>query len=253
MDEKRLDHALCALGSAPNRTAAQASVKAGLVTVNGKTVTKPGLRIRDGDTVELLALPHDYVSRGGVKLQYALESAAVSVSELTVLDAGSGTGGFTDCLLRLNAEKVYAVDVGKGQLAQSLRDDPRVVVTEQTDIRSLILPQCVDLITADLSFISLTLVIPHLKKFANPMCQAFLLVKPQFETPPSAKNKRGVVKHQQDRERAVERVTLSAEQHGWRVHRIMPSPILGGEGNTEYWLCLDYENNTALPESRQGF
>ncbi|MCL2546731.1 MAG: TlyA family RNA methyltransferase [Oscillospiraceae bacterium] len=232
----RLDVALVQRGVVSSRTVAAEAIAAEFVTVNGAIAHKASMKIVDSDDVQVKALPHNYVGRGGVKLAHALACFGIDVGGRVALDVGASTGGFTDCLLQNGAARVYAVDVGKGQLHKRLRADERVVAMEQTDIRGLALPELVDLIVVDVSFISLTRIIDYLAIYAKSNALALLLVKPQFETSKSRKNKHGVVIDKAVREIAVQSVAQSAEACGWRVLGREISPLAGGDGNIEYFL-----------------
>ena len=201
---ERLDVALVRRGLTSSRTQGRALIEAGQVQVNGATVRKPGARVREADAITLLSRPR-YVSRGGQKLEAALRHFDLSVAGRTALDVGASTGGFTDCLLQHGAAKVYAVDVGRSQLAPALRADPRVQAMEQTDIRTLsALPERVDLIVVDVSFISLRLILPHLPRFLKPDAPGVVaLVKPQFEAGPGRTNRRGVLTDERLRRQVV--------------------------------------------------
>ncbi|RME50703.1 MAG: TlyA family RNA methyltransferase [Caldilineae bacterium] len=236
---ERLDVALVRRGLTPSRTQGRALIEAGQVQVNGVTVRKPGARVRKADTITLRSRPR-YVGRGGQKMEAALRRFALSVAGRTVLDVGASTGGFTDCLLQHGAARVYAVDVGRRQLAPSLRADPRVQAMEQTDIRTLsALPEKVDLIVVDVSFISLRLILPHLPRFLKPDALGVVaLVKPQFEAGPGRTNRRGVLTDERLRRQVVAGLLEWATRHGWRVLGECPSPIPGGAGNVEFLVHL---------------
>ncbi|MCS7195730.1 MAG: TlyA family RNA methyltransferase [Aquificaceae bacterium] len=233
----RLDLYLLERGYAPTREKAQAMIMAGLVLVEGKPVDKPGTRIREGQRVEVRE-PPKYVSRGGYKLEGALKRFNLSPEGLIALDVGSSTGGFTQCLLLHGARKVYAVDVGRGQMDQKLREDPRVVLYEETDVRELReeqVPEKVDLITVDVSFISLKKVIPHVLKFLREGGILLLLVKPQFEVGPE-KVRKGIVKSAEDKERAILQVIHLLESEGFRIGGVMKAKPKGVKGNEEFFL-----------------
>lgn len=185
----RLDQYLVERGLVSTREKAQAMIMAGLVYVDGKPVTKAGTRVKEGQRVEVRE-PPKYVSRGGYKLEWAINRFGLDVRDMVAIDVGSSTGGFTQCLLMFGAEKVYAVDVGRGQMDPKLRSDPRVILYEDTDARELTdkhIPEPVDLITVDVSFISVTKIIPHVVKFLKEEGILLVLVKPQFEVGPEGK------------------------------------------------------------------
>ncbi len=235
----RLDVALAQRGLVESRERAQQLIKASRVQVNGRVVTKSSVKVVDDDDIVLLS-PWRYVSRGGEKLEAALKEFNVNVRGLTVLDVGSSTGGFTDCLLQHGAAKVYCVDVGRDQLAPRLRDDARVRVLEGTDIRALPqLPELVDLAVVDVSFISLRLVLPAIRKFLkSDSSRMIVLLKPQFEAGPHRTTKRGVIKDPKVREKVVADFQAWAARNEWKAQGVITSPILGKEGNVEYLVDL---------------
>lgn len=235
----RLDQRLVDLGLAPSRTRAQGLILAGLVRVSGRPATKAGTAVNLDDHVEVLGPEHPYVSRGGVKLEGALKHFTLDVTGLNCLDAGASTGGFSDCLLQAGAVRVTAVDVGYGQLAHKLRIDPRVTVIERANIRSLppeIAPGPFDLITADLSFISLTLVLPALIARLKPGALMLLLVKPQFEAGRDQVGAGGVVRDAAVRQGAVDKVAAAMLGLGLEVLGQCLSPLPGPAGNVEFFL-----------------
>ncbi|MDD3926260.1 MAG: TlyA family RNA methyltransferase [bacterium] len=237
----RLDVLLLERGLVPSREVARSEIMAGNVLVDEVKVHKAGHQVKRDAAIRLLSEPRRYVSRGGYKLEKALDYFSIDVTGLTVLDAGASTGGFTDCLLQLGAARVYAVDVGYGQLAWSLRNDPRVVVRERTNIRHLTvdsLGEPVDLVTADLAFISLTKVVKTLSSLGKPGAVYLFLVKPQFEVGPADVGKHGVVRSFEAHARAVENVIAAAGDAGLTATGLTFSPIKGPEGNIEYLLRL---------------
>ena len=221
-----------------SRTEATTLIQSGQIKVNGVILQKPSVDIKDTDVVEILSLS-PFVSRGGEKLAGALDQFNINVTDLTAIDIGSSTGGFTDCLLKRRARQVYAVDVGTAQLAESLRTDSRVVIMEQTDIRKLdkIDPQ-ISLAVIDVSFIPLSLILPDIYKLLSSGATVVALVKPQFEVTREQRNKQGVVKKEEDQKAALEKVKKIATDLGFTVKGEMESPLLGGEGNREYLLYL---------------
>ncbi len=236
----RLDHWLVLHNLAASRAQAQALILAGRVLVNGAPVTKAGALVPQEAVVTLKEAP-PYVSRGGEKLAPALDHFGVEVAGLVCLDAGASTGGFTDVLLQRGAARVYAVDVGVGQLDPRLRRDPRVVVRERTNIRHLTpddVPEPLDLITLDLSFISLTLVLPVVVRFLKPGGRLLALVKPQFEVGRGQVGKGGVVRDPELQRQAVEKVAACARGLGLQVSAAFPAPLKGPKGNQEYFLHL---------------
>ncbi|MBP0955078.1 MAG: TlyA family RNA methyltransferase [Oscillospiraceae bacterium] len=241
----RLDQYLVAKGFAGGRDAAKRLIADGEVTVNGTDNVKPSLEISDDDTISVLNTLR-YVSRGGLKLEKALEVFGIDVTGLCCLDIGASTGGFTDCLLQHGARYVYAVDVGHGQLAPSLRTDKRVKCTEGYNIRNAApddFDTPIDFICTDVSFISLKLVIPVVKLLLSPGGKAVLLIKPQFECGKKDIGKGGIVRDKKVQTRVTEEIRQCALDSGFDVAGLIPSPISGGSGNTEYLIALDNKNN----------
>ncbi len=239
--KSRLDQLLVARGLAVSRAQAQGLILAGRVLVAGKVVDKAGTQVPEDAAVLLKAPGSPYVSRGGEKLAAALVRFGVSPRGKVALDAGASTGGFTDVLLAGGAKKVYAVDVGYGQLDVTLRQDPRVVVLERRNLRLLTrddLPESVDLATLDLSFISLTLVLPKVLEFLKPGGEVLALVKPQFEVGKGKVGKGGVVRDPGLQQEAVARVAAAAQELGFQANPPFASPLKGPKGNQEYFLYL---------------
>jgi 23S rRNA (cytidine1920-2'-O)/16S rRNA (cytidine1409-2'-O)-methyltransferase len=225
---------------AATRSRARDLIRRGCVKVDGEIAHKAGQEVADTAAIEVAEGALPYVSRGGLKLKAALDAFNLSAAGCTAVDIGASAGGFTDALLQAGAVRVYAVDVGRGQLNQSLRRDPRIVNLEGCDARRLTaaeIPEPVAAIVADVSFISLTKVLPAVLRLAAPGAWLVALLKPQFELEPAAIGKRGIVKDQSARDRAVSKVRewLRA-QLGWRVLGVIPSPILGGSGNQEFLI-----------------
>jgi 23S rRNA (cytidine1920-2'-O)/16S rRNA (cytidine1409-2'-O)-methyltransferase len=240
---ERIDVLLVARGLAESRTKAQALVMAGAVVAGEARVDKPGALVDPEVPIRLKedAAPQKYVSRGALKLEKALEVFPVDPAGKTCADLGASTGGFTDLLLQRGAAKVYAVDVGYGQLHAKLRGDPRVVVRERENARALTaaaLGERVDLVTADLSFISLRLVLPAMKDLLRPGGTAVLLVKPQFEVGKGEVGKGGVVRDDAKRRAALDAVAAAAAALGFEVLGHVESPIQGPAGNREWLLAL---------------
>ena len=225
---------------ADSRARAQDAVLAGRVLVSGAPATKPDRLVLDSEPIELAGPPPKYVSRGGDKLEAALIEFGIDVRGKRCLDVGSSTGGFTDCLLQHGAVEVVALDVGRGQLAWSLRTDERVVVLERTDVRDASPERVgdVDLVTADVSFISLRTVLPAIARLA-PAADVVALVKPQFEVGKRNVPKGGVVLDPVLHTRAVADVVTTAEACGYRCRGAMPSPITGTHGNQEFLVYLE--------------
>ena len=239
--KRRLDQVLAERGLADSRAKAQALVMAGLVFVEGRRADKPGALVADDAAIEVRGKPHPYVSRGGVKLAHALDRFAVDPAGKVCLDVGASTGGFTDVLLKRGAARVYAVDVGHGQLDWSLRNDKRVVVLEKTNARYLSreqVPEPVDLIVCDASFIGLETVLPAPLALAAERADLVALVKQQFEVGPERVGKGGVVRDAAARRAACERIRSWLDaQPGWRVLGLAESPIRGADGNVEYLIA----------------
>jgi 23S rRNA (cytidine1920-2'-O)/16S rRNA (cytidine1409-2'-O)-methyltransferase len=237
--KRRLDQRLVAEGLVPSRARAADLIRRGCVTVTGATVLKPGALVADDAPIVVAAGAGDGVSRGALKLEAALHDFGFDPVGRVALDIGASTGGFTEVLLAEGAAKVYAVDVGRGQLHERLRADPRVVSLEATDARNLdaaLIPEPVGTIVADVSFISLTQALPAALKRAAPGAWLVALVKPQFEAGREAVGKGGIVRKAEDRERAVVRVRDFLEGEGWIVLGVIPSPIEGGSGNVEFLI-----------------
>ena len=237
--KKRLDITLLDKQLVPTRQRAQALILAGRVLVNQEPITKPGIRISEGDTIVIKGTDMPYVSRGGIKLAEALTQFNIDVAGRYCMDVGASTGGFTDCLLQNGAAHVISVDVGYGQLAWKLRQDPGVTILERTNIRYLTVeavPFPVGIAVIDVSFISLKIVVPAVRKFLKPHATVITLIKPQFEVGRNRIGKGGVVKSPL----LHEEVTLSLSQFfetiGFQVYGILPSPITGPKGNKEF-LC----------------
>ncbi|MBI2153478.1 MAG: TlyA family RNA methyltransferase [Candidatus Rokubacteria bacterium] len=246
---ERLDRLLVARGLAPSREQAARLILAGRVFVDARRVDKAGRQVDVGAAVEVKARP-PYVSRGGEKLAHALDAFGISVAGRTCLDVGASTGGFTHCLLSRGAARVYAVDVGRGQLDAGLRADPRVMLMEKTNARTLIaaaFPVEPDLATVDVAFISLEKVLPAVMGvLANPG-EAVLLVKPQFEVGRGLVGKGGVVRDPVRHRAVLGRLARFAILHGWHVLGLAASPLTGPKGNREFFLYLSRGGRT-VPE-----
>ena len=233
----RLDRLLVERGLAESREKAQALIMAGEVLVNGQKAAKPGHSVDEESKLEVLARP-PYVSRGGLKLAAALERFHIDVAGKICLDIGASTGGFTDALLQAGAARVHAVDVGAGQLAWSLRNDPRVVLHEGVNARELsseVVSEPVDLIVCDVSFISVTLILPAAVPLLRSGGQMVILIKPQFEVGKGQVGKGGIVRDPGLHRTACDRVEQAVREFGFTTE-IMDSPILGAEGNKEFLL-----------------
>jgi len=251
---KRADLLLVDRGLAESREQAQTLIAEGLVFSRAGRVLKASSILPGTDPLEVRGnLP--YVSRGGLKLAYALDTFKLTVDGFTVLDVGASTGGFTDCLLQRGAERVYAIDVGHGQLAYKLRQDSRVAVIEKLNARNPFeLPEAVDLITIDVSFISLTMVIPSALQHLKEGSYVAALVKPQFEARREEVGKGGVIKDPKIHAAVLSRTINWAINAGLRVRNLCPSPILGDAGNREFFLLLQKpaKNSTSLPPYEGG-
>jgi 23S rRNA (cytidine1920-2'-O)/16S rRNA (cytidine1409-2'-O)-methyltransferase len=236
---QRADLALVAQGLAESRTRAQALILAGNVFVGDRRVAKAGDLIAEEAVLSVKGRDHPWVSRGGVKLAHGLEHFGFDVTGAVGLDVGSSTGGFTDVLLTKGASKVYAIDVGTNQLAWKLRSDPRVIVHEQTNARSLtseIIPEPVDIVVCDASFIALAKVLDAALDLARPGAALVALVKPQFEAGRGEVGKGGVVRDPVIHQRVCDAAAAGVAAKGWAVSGIETSPITGPEGNVEFLL-----------------
>lgn len=223
-----------------SRERARSLIMAGNVLVDGVAVTKAGSLINTDSLIEIKEeMP--YVSRGGLKLEAALDHFRIDLIGMTVMDAGASTGGFTDCMLKRGAVRVYAVDVGYGQLSWQLRNDPRVTVIERTNIRKLprdTINEELDFATIDVSFISLLKVLPKVKEFLKKGGEVLALIKPQFEVGKGEVDKGGVIRSEEKRRRAVTKVEEGVESMGFIVLGIFESPVKGQKGNIEYFIHM---------------
>ncbi len=241
MTKKRLDVLLVERELAETRQRAQALILAGEVQVNGNVVSKAGTPVVDDATITVRA-PLKYVSRGGLKLEGALDTFKVDPTNLICSDIGASTGGFTDCLLQRGAARVYAIDVGYGQLAWKIRNDSHVVVMDRINIRTLDrLPEPVDLATIDVSFISLLLVLPVAKRLLKSSGQVIALVKPQFEAGREQVGKGGIVRDVRVHRAVLEKIASYALENEWCVRGVCRSPISGADGNVEFFIHLSNE------------
>jgi 23S rRNA (cytidine1920-2'-O)/16S rRNA (cytidine1409-2'-O)-methyltransferase len=245
--KERIDVALVAHGLCDSREKAARLLLAGAVTVDGKRVDKPGILVAPGADLRVTARPK-FVSRGGDKLMHALEAFAVSPKGRVCIDVGASTGGFTHCLLEAGASRVYAVDVGQGQLDASLRADGRVVVMEKTNARQLpadAFPDPPGLATLDVSFISLEKVLPSVFTVLTPDGEAVALVKPQFEIGKGLVGKGGVVRDAAHHRMVISRVARFCVLRGWHVRGVTASPLRGPKGNREFFLHLTRAGRTS--------
>jgi 23S rRNA (cytidine1920-2'-O)/16S rRNA (cytidine1409-2'-O)-methyltransferase len=235
----RLDRLLVDRAVVESRERGQALILAGQVLINGRKEDKAGALVPGDAEVRILGEVLPYVSRGGLKLEAALHEFNVSVAGLTALDIGASTGGFTDCLLQHGASRVYAVDVGYGQMAWKLRQDERVVVIERANIRNLdpaLIPGPADIVVIDVSFISLEKVVPAAVKFLKPAAEMIALIKPQFEVGREQVGKGGIVRDAGARDAAVRRIEDFVRTQDFEIAGLMPSPITGQDGNKEFLL-----------------
>ena len=249
MKGKRLDQRLTELGLAESREKAKATIMSGRVYVNGQKSDKPGAPVTDDADIEVRGAACPYVSRGGFKLAKALESFGIAPEGWVCIDCGASTGGFTDVLLKNGAAKVYAVDVGYGQLAWSLRTDGRVVVMERTNARGLtpdMFPERMDMAVMDLSFISIRLVLPAVRVLVKDGGRCVCLIKPQFEAGKADVGKKGVVRDRAVHERVLREMTEFFPTAGWKLTGLDYSPIRGPEGNIEYLACLSAEEGPGV-------
>ena len=233
----RADAALAARGLAASREKARQLIEAGLATVNGVVIPKPATRVRDEDALAVLGEVCPYVSRGGFKLKKALQAFGVNVTGMVCMDIGASTGGFTDVLLQSGARRVYAIDVGTGQLDAKLASDPRVTVMEHVNARTLtanMFPVRPTLAVMDVSFISIRLILPAALSVLGEGGRMVTLVKPQFEAGRQAVGKRGIVSDPQAHRQVLRDLVAFAPTLGWRVAALDFSPIAGGDGNIEF-------------------
>lgn len=246
MPKQRLDLLLVARGLAESRTKAQALIMAGLVYHGEQKLDKAGAEFADDIELNVRGREHPWVSRGGMKLAHALEHFKIKPTQCVAMDVGASTGGFTDVLLANGAAKVYAVDVGHGQLDVKLRNDPRVVVMEETNARH-ITPECIpeplDLIVCDASFISLKKVLPAALALTKPNAVLLTLIKPQFEVGKAEVSRgKGVIRDPQLHQQVCDDIRAWVSGEGWNVIGITESPITGPKGNVEFLLCACKEN-----------
>jgi len=242
----RLDVALTEQGLAPSREKAKAVIMAGQVYVNNQKVDKPGTEIKPEDTVEVRGNTLKYVSRGGLKLEKAMQVFPITLDGKICMDVGASTGGFTDCMLQNGAVKVYSIDVGYGQLAWKLRCDERVVNLERTNFRYVTaeqVPDAIDFASVDVSFISLSHILPVLHTLLKADGQAVCLIKPQFEAGKEKVGKKGVVRDTAVHVEVVDRIIKLALENGYAVKGLDFSPVKGPEGNIEYLIYLQKSEN----------
>ena len=252
MEKNRLDLILYNKGLFESREKAKAAIMSGIVFVDGERADKPGTIYKEDCAIEIKGKTIPYVSRGGLKLEKAITEFNIDLTDLACVDVGASTGGFTDVMLKNGAKKVYSVDVGYGQLAWELRNDPRVICMERTNFRYITKEQIsepLDFGSADVSFISLKLILPPLKALLKPDGKVVCLVKPQFEAGRSKVGKKGVVRDPKVHEEVIDSIIPFAEGLGFSVADLSFSPITGPEGNIEYLLYLingDIEKKTEI-------
>lgn len=248
----RLDVAVFEQGYAPSREKAKALIMAGIVYVNNQKVDKAGFELKEGDVLEVRGKTLQYVSRGGLKLEKAMQEFPITLEGKICMDVGASTGGFTDCMLQNGAVKVYSVDVGYGQLAWKLRIDERVVNLERTNFRYATreqIPDEIDFASVDVSFISLKHILPNLNTLLAPDGQAVCLIKPQFEAGKEKVGKKGVVRDLNVHLEVVENVINLAVENGFSVMGLQFSPIKGPEGNIEYLIYLNKSSTPIVSEN----
>lgn len=247
-EKQRLDKLMVERGLCPSRERAQALIMAGQVVVGDHAVTKAGQQVAADVELRIKGEVLPYVSRGGLKLRKALDEFGIDVSGVLALDVGASTGGFTDCLLQAGARRVFAVDVGYGQLAWKLQQDPRVVSMEKTNIRNLLpeqLDEVPELAVIDASFISLSKVLPATVALLKPAARVIALIKPQFEVGKGEVGKGGIVRDPAAHDKVIEAVRQTAAAMGLSVGGLCESPITGADGNREFLILLN------LPEARE--
>ncbi len=252
MGKKRLDLLVTERGLAPSREKAKALIMAGAVYADNQKADKPGDLFREDCRLEVRGGNQKYVSRGGLKLEKAMTCFGLDLAGLICMDVGASTGGFTDCMLQNGAQRVYAVDVGYGQLAWSLRQDPRVISLERTNARYLSreqVPEEIGFFSVDVSFISLTLVLPAIRALLVPKGRGVCLIKPQFEAGREKVGKKGVIRDRQVHREVIEKIESFALENGFSVLGLDFSPVKGPEGNIEYLIFLERSQS---PEPAQG-
>ena len=242
--KKRLDVLLVERGFAETRTKAQAIIMSGLVYVAGQKADKPGMSFDETCELEVRGATCPYVSRGGLKLEKALRDFGVKPEGYVCSDSGASTGGFTDCLLQQGARKVFAIDVGYGQLDWKIRSDPRVVVMERTNVRYVTpeqLGEPLDLSVVDVSFISLRIVLPVIRTFLKPTGQVVCLIKPQFEAGKDKVGKKGVVREPETHKEVLDNFVALTQEIGFKILGLTFSPVKGPEGNIEFLAHLSLD------------
>lgn len=240
-NKDRLDKIMVEKGMVKSRERAKALIMAGKVFVDGQNALKAGALVNTGSDIVLKENDIPFVSRGGAKLAAALDFFQIAIENSIIMDIGSSTGGFTDCVLKKNAKRVYAIDVGYGQLDWSLRNDPRVVLLEKTNIRYLdkrSVPDMIDLALIDVSFISLLKVLPKSIEFLREKGEVLALIKPQFEVGKELVEKGGIIRDRSKRMAAVEKISTASVEFGFENLGLFESPVHGQKGNIEYFIHL---------------
>ncbi len=255
--KKRLDILLTEQGLAESRERAKGLIMAGVVYADNQKADKPGDLYPENISLEVRGKGLPYVSRGGLKLEKAMKEFSLDLAGLVCMDIGASTGGFTDCMLQNGAKKVYAVDVGYGQLAWKLRTDERVINLERTNARYLTeeqIPEKIDFFSADVSFISLTLILPALRPLLAEHGRAVCLIKPQFEAGREGVGKKGVVRDKAVHREVIEKIVRFAPENGYSVLGLTFSPVKGPEGNIEYLIYLERSDAPVVsPETADAF
>ena len=247
--KKRIDVLLFEKGLAPSREKAKTMIMAGIVYVNNQKFDKPGDTVDEDAQIEVRGSTLKYVSRGGLKLEKAMQLFPITLDGKVCMDVGASTGGFTDCMLQNGASRVYSVDVGYGQLAWQLRQDPRVVNLERTNARYLTreqVPEEIEFFSVDVSFISLKIILPAVRPLLKDGGEAVCLIKPQFEAGREKVGKKGVVRDKKVHEEVVKTICDFALENGYSVLGLTFSPVKGPEGNIEYLVYLRKSDETAL-------
>ena len=240
-EKKRLDIKLVECGIVQSRERAKSLIMAGKITVNDIIKDKPGILVSEDDVIALKGKEIPFVSRGGIKLESALTSFNIDINGSVCLDVGASTGGFTDCLLKHGAKQVFAVDVGYGQMAWNLRKDPRVVTIERTNIRYLpyeAVSSSIDLVTIDVSFISLKIVVPAVLKFMNANGSIVALIKPQFEAGKGKVGKGGVIRDAAMHDEVIKNLSAFFIETGLKIEGVISSPVTGPKGNREFLIYM---------------
>ncbi len=248
----RLDQKIFELKLTGSRSRAKDLIVQGKVRVNGKIITKPAFKVSPGDKIEL-ATGQVFVSRAAEKLLKALDIFKISPKDKICLDIGSSTGGFTQVLLLNGARKIYAVDVGTNQMHPKLRNNPKIILLENTDARNLnkdLIPEPIEFFVSDVSFISITKILPHITDLLSPNAHGIILIKPQFELTPQ-QVKKGIVKSKDLHIKAIENVLAKLSQHGFSGENLWFSPIKGGDGNIEFLAHIIYNNGVGKITTQQ--